>query len=145
MLSTRAQALYALDLGADSAAIVGIVIARSQNGWQGFFGTSRPIPPQPSGGPWAGGGTVDTLWLQIDGVRRFVSIQNDKVPLGDSNVMLVDRVDGVGGPAQSVGTVSVREVFGLRTTCFQTPLPAARDSVRSLLLQDARVRDFIRP
>jgi hypothetical protein len=144
MLSTRAQALYALDLGADSATIIGVIIARSQSGWQGFFGTTEPLPPQSSGGPWAGGGTVDTLWLQI-GVRRLAAIQNYKVPLGDNNVLLVDRVDGVGGPAQSVGAVHVRESFGLRTRCFVTPSPAVRDSMRALLLLDARIRDFIRP
>jgi hypothetical protein len=145
MLSERAQALFALDLGADSAAIVGVVIARSQSGWRGFFGTDQPIPPQPSGGPWAGGGTVDTLWLQIDGTHRLIAIQNHKVPLGDNNVLLVDRVDGVGGPAQSVGALRVRESFGLPTRCRVTPSPAVRDSMRALLLGDARVRDFVRP
>ena len=145
MLSDRAQALYALDLGADSAVIVGVVIARSQSGWRGFFGSTQPIPPQPSGGPWAGGGTVDTLWLQIDGAHRLIAIQNYKVPLGDKNVLLVDRVDGVGGPAQSIGAVRVREIFGLRTRCRVAPSPVVGDSMRALLLQDDRIRDFVRP
>jgi hypothetical protein len=142
-LSSRAMALYALELRADSAILTGAIIVRSQEGWRGFYGATRSPPPQPRGGPWAGGGTVDTLWLLINADRHIATIHNTEVPFGLDNVLLVDRVDGVGGPPVGAGTVRVPDTFAHATRCFS--MRPSGDSVRALLLRDARIREFVRP
>src|SRR5512132_1405322 len=66
-ISPSASAILAWDYGADSAVLTGAIVARSEAGWPGHDGATRPIPPSPHKG--LSGGTVDTLWLQIDATR----------------------------------------------------------------------------
>ena len=145
MLSSRATAVYALEFGKDSATLAAAIVARSEDGWRGFYGATGPLPPKPRGSFDTGGATVDTLWLLIDTENRIAWIHSERVSFRTDNVMLVDRVDGIGGPPKDVGTLLVPHAFAYQYECSGRISRSPADSVRAMLLRDSRIREFVRP
>jgi hypothetical protein len=92
---------------------------------------------------------VNTLYLLIDSVRRMAWFHTQPLPLGDDNVVLVDRLDGVGGALAVVGKLRVPSAVAFPRRGCSTGSPG-RDVelsqlVRQVVQASSAVMAFVRP
>ena len=73
------------------------------------------------------------LEVVFDRMTRTGRILGEEVELEDANVVLVDRIDGVGGPPTVVGTLAI-----------PGDLPSLELDASALVQSDARLRAFVR-
>ncbi len=102
----RAQVVFSVEGSNDTVRVHMVVIARAQPNWYGTRGIAK-MPANFAADPvrFGGGGTIDTLYVLYDNSTNSAWLGERQIPLpGEDNVVMVDRIDGVGGPMVVVGT-----------------------------------------
>jgi len=104
----NADVIYSYSVDADTVTVQMLVVARAQPGWRGFDGSPNGIPASPYWSDrerFGGGGTIDTTWIVYDRRENGVYLGSRTIPFeGRDNVLLLDRIDGVGGGPVASGT-----------------------------------------
>lgn len=137
-LSPRVQLTFVAESRGDSVELQAVFVGRAEDR---LHGSSR-LPPRPElpGAPERlSGGTMESWYMQYDERAHVAYVHRQPVPLGEDNVVLVDRVDLLHEPPVVVGTYRVPPLF----TGGCPPGTDWRDLLRAHLEQVPEVRAFI--
>lgn len=143
-LSSRVFASFAYAQDVNGQRKFKAIVVRGRDGWvhQQTKGQSLADPLPGRLAENLAGGTIDTLSLRVDMERDVAWIHDRSVPLDGGNVLLVDRIDGVGGPLAILGAERVPFPDAADADCAGTTMQFELDSLRSLLLNNPQVQAF---
>lgn len=184
-LSPRVRATWFAEGRDDTADLLLLVLWRGTPGWQNapHHGSGQLPPRSSEGAPERRGavpspivhttriGTVE-FGIDFDLDSRTVRLIGEEVALGDRNVILVDRIDGAGGPPRIVSVLRIDprlpmvrrpEPEGMRGECLAiswsagdsmkraTPVecpdrpPRPEADIQAAVRQSPRLRAFVGP
>lgn len=135
-------------ISGDSLNLVLVFIGRGARGWKrqpsGQRALVRPVLPESVG--FLSGGSLGQLYMGHELGTNVAWVHDQKVVLDSFNVVLVDRVDSVGGPPMVVGKLRMPSYVALQPgTCGQRAQPQGlqwMDAVRAALLESPEIRAF---
>jgi|GEM_PF-2186428 len=108
--SDRVALQFTAEYLGDSARIQALVIGRAERRLHGTAKLS-PRPSLPENAEIRGGGNLESWYVQYDERAGVVWVDTKKVPLGDGNVVLLDRIERLHEPPVVVGTTRVPSTF----------------------------------
>lgn len=149
-LTDRAEMVYSISFGGDTTRpnvfdINAVFVGRGAPGWKGQARqVERPAELHDSLG--ISGGTAGSLFLGVNRRTRTAWIHGQPMALDSFNVVLVDRVDSVGGPPVVAGRVRIAPSMTLAPEVCSGSSRAAygpyADSLRAVLLRTPEIREF---
>lgn len=152
-LTDRADVAYSVSFtgdttGRDSLHLDAVFIGRGVPGWketsQAREVAPRPVPPD-SVRTTSGAG-IGHLYMGYDHRDNVAWVHDQRVPLDSFNIILVDRVDSVGGPPIVTRKLRLSPSLAFAPgTCAKRGDPAGMrwtDSIRAVLLRSPDVRAF---
>ena len=155
-LTERADMVYTVSFredsgGTDAATIESVIVARGAAGWKQAERNRDPAPP-----PTGADSTALTTSVTLGGHRvgydhrsHVAWIHNERVALDSFNVILVDRIDSVGGAPTVVQRLHIPPTVRLdEGACGARANPTSMlwvDSIRARLMRAPEVRAFAAP
>ena len=155
-LTERADMVYTVSFredgdGGDAATIEAVIVARGAAGWKSTE-RSRTTAPAPAAADSASLSTSADLGgvrVGYDRSSNVAWVHNERVVLDSFNVVLVDRIDGVGGEPTVAQRVRITPAIALAPgECGARTNPTTMvwaDSIRARLMRNSTVRAFATP
>lgn len=149
-LTERAEMVYSISFGSDTTRrnvfdIDAVFVGRGAPGWKSQARqVERPAVLRDSVG--IAGATAGSLFLGVNRRSRTAWIHGQPMALDSFNVVLLDRVDSVGGPPVVTRRVRIAPSMTLAPEACSGSSRAAygpyADSLRAVLLRTPEIREF---
>jgi hypothetical protein len=150
-LTDIADMVYAVSFADDTTRgemmhIRALFVGRGSPGWQAKAQNTPMQRPPVHDTVMLGGGSLGRLFVGYEDKTNSAWIHDQRVPLDSFNVVLVDRVDSVGGPPVVARTLRINPDIRLAPgVCGGRVTMAGQgwaDSLRAVLMRNAAVREF---
>ena len=155
-LTDRAEMMYTVSFredsgGVDVATIESVIVGRGAAGWKTSQRTRTPAStPTPfDSASLASSAEIGGVRVGYDRRDNAAWVQNERFALDSFNVVLIDRIDSVGGAPTVAQRLRIAPAIPLATgACGARTNPTSMawaDSIRARLMRAPQVRTFASP